>query len=417
MPKAEYIRKINKSSMIIMQEKDCSNERESMEMFHYNEIPYFLKMEKQRQDSNLQFQYDITGKRSLGQLLEYKQLNYAVLQKILKSLDQACMQTEDFMLTENDILLEPDFVFSDHNMEHMCYCYFPGNQTDICRQFERFMEYLLQQLDHTDDAAMKLAYGVYQKVVQECVSLHDVLEDEGQLQELYQVSVNKSAHDYQAPVNKEPHDYQIPVQKAAHDYQVPGQKAAHDYQAPVNKEPHAVQDEVRISDAMEQSSLKEDTLKIKQKESLRQQAAEKLKRMLKKKIYTNRVIYPEENTVFEAEEEELVYGNPTVCLVPETDEVQNQFVYQGADRSRDFRCTQGKMLLGSDVVETDICIPFPMVSRIHARVEIDRKGTFLEDLNSTNGTHVNGELLQYREKRMLQKGDMISLAGECYSFH
>lgn len=79
--------------MIIMQENDCSNERESMEMFHYNEIPYFLKMEKQRQDSNLQFQYDITGKRSLGQLLEYKQLNYAVLQKILKSLDQACMQT------------------------------------------------------------------------------------------------------------------------------------------------------------------------------------------------------------------------------------------------------------------------------------------------------------------------------------
>ena len=37
--------------------------------------------------------------------------------------------------------------------------------------------------------------------------------------------------------------------------------------------------------------------------------------------------------------------------------------------------------------------------------------------NPTNGTHVNGELLQYREKRMLQKGDIISLAGECYSFH
>ena len=51
-----------------------------------------------------------------------------------------------------------------------------------------------------------------------------------------------------------------------------------------------------------------------------------------------------------------------------------------------------------------------MISRVHARIEIGQAGTFLEDMNSTNGTHVNGELLQYRERRMLQKGDIISMA-------
>ena len=103
--------------------------------------------------------------------------------------------------------------------------------------------------------------------------------------------------------------------------------------------------------------------------------------------------------------------------MPETDGIQNQFVYQGSDRSRDFQCMQGKLLLGSDMEESDIYIPIPMISRVHARIVIDARGTFLEDMNSTNGTHVNGELLQYRERRMLQKGDIISLAGECYSFH
>lgn len=73
--------------------------------------------------------------------------------------------------------------------------------------------------------------------------------------------------------------------------------------------------------------------------------------------------------------------------------------------------------MGSDRQESDICIPLPMVSRVHARVLVDAQGTFLEDLNSTNGTHVNGELLQYKERRMLEKGDIISLAGESYSFH
>jgi len=156
---------------------------------------------------------------------------------------------------------------------------------------------------------------------------------------------------------------------------------------------------------------------IQKKETLRRQAAEKLKSMLMKKIYTDRIKNENENTVFEADEEELMQNNPTVCMIQKTDEIYNRFIYQGADRSRDFNCSHGKLLIGSAAEESDICIPFPMISRVHAVIQTDEQGTFLEDMNSTNGTHVNGELLQYNERRMLKKGDIISLAGECYSFH
>ena len=141
--------------------------------------------------------------------------------------------------------------------------------------------------------------------------------------------------------------------------------------------------------------------------------------MLCRKIYTDRARCPEEETVFvaEAENDALPRSNPTVCLMPEDEGIQNRFIYQGPDRSRDFHCMNGTMILGSDLSESDIYIPVPMVSRVHARVEIDARRTILEDLNSTNGTHVNGELLQFHERRVLQKGDIISIAGECYSFH
>ena len=75
------------------------------------------------------------------------------------------------------------------------------------------------------------------------------------------------------------------------------------------------------------------------------------------------------------------------------------------------------MILGSNIKDCEIYIPLPMISRVHALIAINDQGTFLEDLNSTNGTQVNGKLLQYRERHMLQKGDIVSLAGECYSFH
>lgn len=82
MFKTEYSRTIQKSSLLFMPEKDCGHEKDSIEMFHYNKIPYFLYMKEVKKDTGTQFRYDITGRRSLEQLLEYKTLDCLMLQKI-----------------------------------------------------------------------------------------------------------------------------------------------------------------------------------------------------------------------------------------------------------------------------------------------------------------------------------------------
>ena len=701
MLKAEYTRKINNSILIITPEKDFDTEKESISMFQYNEIPYFLKMGTQRKNIELQFCYDITSQRSLNQLLEFKSLDYAILQMILDSFDQACMQMEDFMLTENDIMMKPEYIFVDHNMEHVSYCYLPGFQSDICEQFKDFMEYLLQHLNHKDEQAMQLAYGVYQKVTEEKTALHKVLrepdlikeycvrsavnskslfektDDEDKISIMNGIETDEQRSDscetdkiesysgtrqiridrqysgmqdtqqtqQNADVNNEKNLYlkrevsngknlymeqevnseekirmqrgigseekiqvqrekgnrekiqrqretgngqnnlmkeesgdgeyimyvkennqqytcmdetgkqdryknvndienyrrdmnsrvknksiqykgmqevdtireynQMQEMKRSRDHeqmqeternrkygqmqemersgeyeQMQEMERSREYEqmqaAGINVPYRGMQEtginipyrgmqeeEIDTQDAdmwgkadtsIVTGSRKSQKLKkciekegsvsktdnrqggrklknrlkkaeklqdlrqqetefeihsddIQKKETLRRQAAEKLKSMLMKKIYTDRIKNENQNTVFEADEEELMQNNPTVCLIQKTDEIYNRFIYQGADRSRDFNCSHGKLLIGSAAEESDICIPFPMISRVHAVIQTDEQGTFLEDMNSTNGTHVNGELLQYHERRMLKKGDIISLAGECYSFH
>ncbi len=701
MLKAEYTRKINNSILIITPEKDFDTEKESISMFQYNEIPYFLKMGTQRKNIELQFCYDITSQRSLNQLLEFKSLDYAILQMILDSFDQACMQMEDFMLTENDIMMKPEYIFVDHNMEHVSYCYLPGFQSDICEQFKDFMEYLLQHLNHKDEQAMQLAYGVYQKVTEEKTALHKVLrepdlikeycvrsavnskslfektDDEDKISIMNGIETDEQRSDscetdkiesysgtrqiridrqysgmqdtqqtqQNADVNNEKNLYlkrevsngknlymeqevnseekirmqrgigseekiqvqrekgnrekiqrqretgngqnnlmkeesgdgeyimyvkennqqytcmdetgkqdryknvndienyrrdmnsrvknksiqykgmqevdtireynQMQEMKRSREHeqmqeternrkygqmqemersgeyeQMQEMERSREYEqmqaAGINVPYRGMQEtginipyrgmqeeEIDTQDAdmwgkadtsIVTGSRKSQKLKkciekegsvsktdnrqggrklknrlkkaeklqdlrqqetefeihsddIQKKETLRRQAAEKLKSMLMKKIYTDRIKNENENTVFEADEEELMQNNPTVCLIQETDDTYNRFIYQGADRSRDFNCSHGKLLIGSAAEESDICIPFPMISRVHAVIQTDEQGTFLEDMNSTNGTHVNGELLQYHERRMLKKGDIISLAGECYSFH
>jgi ABC-type multidrug transport system ATPase subunit/pSer/pThr/pTyr-binding forkhead associated (FHA) protein len=57
----------------------------------------------------------------------------------------------------------------------------------------------------------------------------------------------------------------------------------------------------------------------------------------------------------------------------------------------------------------DQVIPHPSVSRFHARIERQNESFYITDLNSTNGTYVNGRGIQANKRRILNAGDLISI--------
>ncbi|WP_029523660.1 FHA domain-containing protein [Persephonella sp. KM09-Lau-8] len=64
--------------------------------------------------------------------------------------------------------------------------------------------------------------------------------------------------------------------------------------------------------------------------------------------------------------------------------------------------------LGRQAVGSEIFKDFPTVSRKHAKISFENEEWFIEDLNSTNGTYVNGEKI--KEKRKIKTGDKINLS-------
>ena len=52
------------------------------------------------------------------------------------------------------------------------------------------------------------------------------------------------------------------------------------------------------------------------------------------------------------------------------------------------------------------------VSRLHARIEAGEKGLYVRDLNSRNGTCVNGKKLLPNEAEPLREGDQVSFGRE-----
>ena len=79
-------------------------------------------------------------------------------------------------------------------------------------------------------------------------------------------------------------------------------------------------------------------------------------------------------------------------------------------RCHDLVTDAGSVLIGKKKEAVDLCIPLDVISRLHARLELEGDACFLTDLNSMNGTFVNGERLEPNERRQVKDHDQIRFA-------
>ena len=71
-------------------------------------------------------------------------------------------------------------------------------------------------------------------------------------------------------------------------------------------------------------------------------------------------------------------------------------------------------VIGKHTGLADYILNKSTVSRFHVRIMEKGGDYFLTDLNSTNGTKVNGKLLAANEEILLKEGDEVQIAEEKY---
>ncbi|TAE67460.1 MAG: FHA domain-containing protein [Bacteroidetes bacterium] len=80
--------------------------------------------------------------------------------------------------------------------------------------------------------------------------------------------------------------------------------------------------------------------------------------------------------------------------------------------SKNYRLNKPTMTIGR-AANNDIIIPEQTVSSHHATLTIENGNFFISDINSTNGTFVNGTRI---DKKMLKGGDLLKLGGASCKF-
>ncbi len=65
---------------------------------------------------------------------------------------------------------------------------------------------------------------------------------------------------------------------------------------------------------------------------------------------------------------------------------------------------------------SDVLLDWPAISRVQARIQKREEGYWIADLNSRNGTFVNGRRLEKEEEHLLQSEDQVTFADISYRF-
>lgn len=383
-----YIRKLMTSHMIVEQNV-CLSEWEE-KMIAYASLPGILFADSICEDGKCNLWYDITGKQSLDVVLEGRSLDYNLLCRILMGMYEAVEGLDGILLKAENMLLMPESIYLDYEMEKMYFCYYPQNTMLIEETFLQLMEYLLTKLAHEDEKAVELAYGIYEQACKKGWSLY-------QLKELILLT-------YQA---------EEATGEGASEVQLVEKPSAMLLKQDVDMA-EEYNEEDKGTDC--RNRLWEKCVCRIQK-ILREYLPQEIYRLRPKRVETKKLTGKEEQFVFEPEEEpeQNTVSRPTVLLAQLNKTIEGVLRYEGTGNCENLVIEGEEYLIGSD----RMCaghIPSDTVSRKHAKISRMGDVYMIEDLNSSNGTYVRGELLNYKTKVSLQKNEVVIFADEKFRF-
>jgi hypothetical protein len=450
----EYERKMSGSYMKIKTNNEGSFDEQ---MLMRKRIPGLLPMEKCYMDGAGQFWYDITGKQSLDTFCRVKAVGQAFLEQLVHSVCDELGVLEQYLVDTNCLCLAPELVYVSIQTGEIIFTAVPGSCDNLADRFRELVEYLLTRVDHKDAKAVRLAYDIYEKTLEDGYSIADIQNS------IVRAHLAEGSEFPENPQMKSPagiHSGKIQTEPAGGVYsgKMLTEPTGGTYSGKTWTEPEkgAPSEKTRteLSPGSESVRKRCDLVGIGKdscatcneqmqlpgilagrlpgiisrflaaweekfqggtgfwKKRTKQQKNETYgfeKRSNDKAEW--RIVYPDDDP----QEEIHNQIHPTICLSDYREHPEGLLLYEGYENFSNIRLEKRALQIGHSE-DSDIVIAKDTISRYHARIECADFEFFLEDLNSTNGTFVNEEQLAYKEKRKLKTNDIIRFADVKYRF-
>ena len=174
--RAEYKRDVSHNYLILESQKEADTASYQVRMLAGNVIPAILHCRLQNLDGKQMFYYEITSRQALFSYYEEKMFTAKDLRMLFRGFAGAVEQMAEYLMNPEQLLIRPEYIYLDIEKKEVFFCCLPGEEREVQAQLRDLMEYLLPKLDHEDQEAVLLGYGVYRKILEPGFQLEDIKE-------------------------------------------------------------------------------------------------------------------------------------------------------------------------------------------------------------------------------------------------
>ncbi len=171
--KAEYKRELNRAFLTI-ETDGLYIEDYQIRMLRDNNIQNLLEVKGRGIDRTSIYEYDISGKTSLKSLYSNNKMGSEEMKKFLYQISGLVDNMAEYLLDENRLLLNPEYIFYEDGKYY--FCYYPPKEGDIWNDFHRLMDFFVQWTDYQDTDSIRTAFMLHKETMEENYSLKRIME-------------------------------------------------------------------------------------------------------------------------------------------------------------------------------------------------------------------------------------------------
>ena len=403
--------------MIIRNQKDVENDYK-LQMLINNKIEGILSINIKKINNENQFYYDITSKNSMRSLFVKNKVGAKDIEQFINSMAIVAKSMKEYLLDINNIVFDMDMIYWDSKKKVYNFCYYPFTEQGMKEGLNGLFLELLELLNHNDREAVVIGYGLQQKIISENFTITELKEYVAENIKMPGNNINK----YSYEKAKKSNYYNEKQNDDLEDLDNIIEEDADEYFDSTDFENDNINKRFSNKNEKERKQKEKRANKKKEKEKNRKKNKE-IKENIKdrEELLENNFIKLEETDGFD-DIEKFVASEMPVKEMDSIDEEATVLLTSNVHstgillRSTDienpvtiipngFPC-----IIGKSGKSSDYKLEEQFISRVHARIYEEMNGYYIEDLNSSNGTFVNGEKLKPHTQVMFQLGDIIMLA-------
>lgn len=453
----------------VMQESKKENTGEcgrmEYKMIQSNHVGGLLQFHSRQINGIDMYYYNITAKQQLSKLYTYLPIRWEDVEMICKGISLAVSELNRYMLDLEKVILDVDCIYMDAASKELYFAYYPCGSfctvnenmpTGFQEGVKRLFEYILERFDHTacKEQLMQL-YGIYQRVAQgdyDAERMDELIitqerderpspkQDDNAALDDSVTQQHKTENGMLVSEDMRQNDHHTSVKIQAIPPQI-----LEDEEETLNQSAAAVQKAVKyIAVAAAFVSAAKllfpqllplpfrpgVSLVIAVMAAILYFAVSRIPRYYFERLRIRRVEQPyelERNAQGKEERNEVLAGSGGP---DEKEDKETVLLSEYLNRS-DPAAVSLKLLARSDgmkdiLVQTLPCliggmgercnciVKDALISRIHCCIVQDGETYYIEDLNSTNGTFVNGKRLAPNSRIPLKNKDEVQLAVHLY---